>query len=77
MAKSYPNSGILSRNNDRKNDKQPEFRGSCEVDGQRYWLSAWVKENDKGKFFSLSFTKIEDRGEESQASSVDDDDVPF
>ena len=29
------NAGTLSRNRKRENDRQPEFRGSCLIDGHR------------------------------------------
>ena len=57
----YPNSGILFRNIDKKSDKHPTHRGdanlTCVHCGaiNEVWLSAWVKEGRKGKFFSLSF----------------------
>jgi hypothetical protein len=57
----YPNSGILSRNHDRKSDKHPTHRGdgsfTCTHCGavNELWLSGWVKEGRKGKFLSLSF----------------------
>ena len=47
--------GSLSRNSKRENDRQPEFRGSCLIDGTEYWISAWVRENDNGRYFSLAF----------------------
>lgn len=44
-----------------KNDKTggnpnwPDYRGSINVGGVDYWLSAWIKESKKGeKFMSLS-----------------------
>lgn len=48
------NRGALFRNEDRKSDKYPEYSGTINVDGREFWLSAWVKEGRKGKFFSLS-----------------------
>ncbi len=53
------NTGFLSRNKKCEHDRQPEFRGSCVVDGVEYWLSGWVKQGDDGKFFSLAFTRKE------------------
>ena len=74
----YPNSGILSRDAERKTDKHPEFKGTAEVNGVEYWLSAWVNENDRGKYFKINFKEKEPRVESTQApSSVDKDDVPF
>lgn len=84
MAGKYPNSGILSRNKRRDSDKHPEYTGSAEIDGQEYWLSAWVNENDQGKYFKISFKKKEAShgGGQSQRSSGrsqqhEDDDAPF
>lgn len=51
---SNENRGALFRNEERKTDKSPEYGGSLNVDGKDYYLSAWVKEGKKGKFFSLS-----------------------
>lgn len=53
--KSFPNSGILSRNTRKTSDKHPEYSGSAEIDGVEYWISAWVKDGQNGKFFSMSF----------------------
>lgn len=53
--KSFPNSGSLFKNENRTTDKHPEYSGSAEIDGVQYWISAWVKDGQKGKFFSLSF----------------------
>lgn len=56
------NSGILGRNKNRNNDKQPEYKGSINIGGVEYWLSAWVKiagdnaPKPGSKFFSLSVT---------------------
>ena len=80
--KSYPNSGILSRDKKRKSDKHPEFTGSAEVDGVEYWLSAWVNESEHGKYFKISFKPKDGQkaaGEHSQVREPgdEDDDTPF
>ena len=48
------NRGILFRNDRKDNDKHPDYRGSINVGGVEYWLSAWIREGQKGKFMSLS-----------------------
>ena len=49
------NRGSLFKN-DRKDDaKFPDYKGSINVDGTEYWLSAWIKvSKDGAKFMSLS-----------------------
>jgi hypothetical protein len=50
------NKGILSRNDNRTLDTHPEFKGSINIEGREFWLSAWIKErkDGSGRFFSLS-----------------------
>jgi hypothetical protein len=33
----------------------PDYRGDCTIDGQKYWVSGWIKEGARGKFMSLAF----------------------
>lgn len=79
----YPNSGILSRNTKKTSDKHPEYSGSAEIDGVEYWLSAWVNESDKGKYFKISFTPKQPQGDSGraaptrQAPQQEDPDIPF
>ena len=49
------NRGSLFKN-DRKDDaKFPDYKGSINVDGTDYWLSAWINvSKDGNKFMSLS-----------------------
>ena len=83
----YPNSGALFRNDRRETDKQPEYTGRAEVDGVDYWISAWVNEGKKGKFFSIKFKPVDDdrrgggggrdRDDDRRSSRRRDDDDPL
>jgi single-stranded DNA-binding protein len=54
------NSGLLARNDKQGNESRPDYRGSINVNGVEYWLSAWIKQGREGtklegqKYMSLS-----------------------
>jgi len=74
-------SGSLFRNDNKTNDSQPGYRGSCMIDGKEYWVSAWVKETRDGKkYFSMAYTlKDEQPKPVTPATNFEDfsDDIPF
>jgi hypothetical protein len=54
------NSGLLAKNDKQGNEARPDYRGSINVEGREYWLSAWIKTGRDGtklagqKYMSLS-----------------------
>jgi len=53
------NSGVLFRNDKKENDRAPDYKGNVMVDGNEYWLSAWIKEGKTGKFMGLALSPKE------------------
>ena len=74
------NRGQLFKN-DRKDDaKFPDYKGSLNVEGVDYWLSAWIKVSKDGqKFMSLSIkNKTADAPKKKvKQEEFDDSDMPF
>jgi uncharacterized protein (DUF736 family) len=73
------NRGSLFKN-DRKDDaKFPDYKGSLNVDGVEYWLSAWIKvSKDGAKFMSLSIkNKSDNAPAKPKKAEFDDSEIPF
>lgn len=77
------NRGVLFKNDRKESDRHPDYRGNINVNGTEFWLSAWIKEGQKGKFMSLSVQPKEQQAPQRQpaqpAANLADmsDDVPF
>jgi len=55
------NSGSLFKNDRREKESHPTHTGTIMVNGREYWLSAWTKEANGKRFFSLSVKPKEQR----------------
>lgn len=74
------NSGSLFKNDKREKDSHPHATGSCMIDGVEYWVSAWTKEGQKGRWQSLSFKRKEKAYERRASTPIAqelDDEIPF
>ena len=41
----------LFKNDKKGNERAPEYKGSMVINGQKYWLSAWLREAKSGQKF--------------------------
>ena len=73
------NRGALFKNERRDDEKFPHYKGSLNVEGVDFWLSAWIKlRKDGQKFMSLSIkNKNADADKPKKAKQQDFDDMPF
>lgn len=78
------NRGALFKNDRKESANHPDYRGSINVNGTEFWLSAWIKEGQKGKFMSLSVQPKEQQSTQRPAAPqapaanvADIDDAPF
>lgn len=49
------NTGYLFKN-EKKNDRQPDYKGKVTVDGQEWSVSAWANQKDGKEYLSLVLT---------------------
>jgi hypothetical protein len=73
------NSGVLFKNDKKEQEKHPDYKGSIMVDGNEYWLSAWIKDGKTGKFMGLAVSPKDGQppATKSMPSDLKDDDIPF
>jgi hypothetical protein len=77
--------GSLFKNDRKEKDTHADYRGSALIDGDEYWIDAWLNESSSGvKYMSLKFKVKDDRQARNsgrpQPAAFDtdlDDDVPF
>lgn len=81
--------GSLFRNERKDRENSPDYTGTIKVNGQEFYMSAWLKEGNGKKFFSISL-KPKDAPQRSQGNQSSgrqepqqsferdiDDDVPW
>ena len=73
------NSGVLFKNDKKDNERAPEYKGNIMVDGNEYWISAWIKEGKTGKFMGLAVSPRDAQPPANKPlpKDLEDSDIPF
>jgi len=66
-------SGSLSKNDHNQQPNHADYVGSIVIEGRKYWLNGWIKENDRGKWLSLSAKPAEERKADASSAPIDDE----
>ena len=67
---SKDNSGALFKEEEKKTDKHPDYRGICLVNGVEYSIACWITTSKAGKpYMSLSFTTKEEQAKYSKKTT--------
>lgn len=74
--------GVLFRNDKGDNPQRPDYRGTCQIDGDGYRMSGWVRQaRATGKnFLTIAFTRDETLDvKDAKGFGTSDvlDDIPF
>lgn len=74
------NSGALFKNKKKEKPNQPDYTGNCMVNGKLMQMAAWIKDGQKGKFMSLSFSEPQTKEQIGNKAVQDltnmNDDIP-
>ena len=75
------NTGAIFKNDYKKTDSQPDYKGKCLVDGKEKEVAMWLNESKAGKkYFSVKFSlpyqaEVEQAEEAEEAEK--ESDLPF
>lgn len=75
MAYDNTNRGALFKN-EKKAENHPDYKGSINVGGVDFWLSAWIKRTEEKTYMSLSVQPKEAKPAPKKQQD-DDDQIPF
>jgi uncharacterized protein (DUF736 family) len=75
------NRGSLFKNDKKEADTHPDYKGQINVNGEEFWLNAWLKTSKQGtKFMSLSISPKDRQVSEPTRKNIpvdDSSDIPF
>lgn len=76
--------GALFKNDRKETEKQPDYTGNVEVEGQKYNMAGWMRKSQKGQaYMSISLSVPQPQGaapmpsQANHSSSSMDDEIPF
>lgn len=71
----------IFRNEEKKNDKQPDYKGNAKFDsGDVYLISVWLRKTKEGKTYMSGTLSIQDGDNltpSDKPTTKEDDDIPF
>jgi hypothetical protein len=54
------NNGYIQKAPPKQMENDRDYKGACNIEGNLYWVSGYIRENDGRKFLKLLFKPRED-----------------
>lgn len=70
-------SGAIFKNDKKGNEKAPDYKGSVFINGVETEIALWLREGQKGKFFSVSQKTKQAKQGTPQPANGGDNNLPF
>ncbi len=65
------NRGAMFPAREKRSDRSPDYNGKLNINGEEFWISAWVRDGRSGEFLSLSLgEKVEAREGQSNRAAT-------
>lgn len=85
MSEKRDNSGVLFKNSRKEKDTHADYEGNCTINGQEFWMNAWLKKDKNGNtFMSFAFKPKKLPAEQTKQPAFEDrkaddfaDQIPF
>jgi uncharacterized protein (DUF736 family) len=72
------NTGAIFKNDNKKSENHPDYKGKVNVNGKEMDVALWLKESSKGtKYFSASFSEPYIAERRPTSDEQQENDLPF
>lgn len=72
------NTGAIFKNDYKKTDQHPDYKGKCLVDGTEKEIALWLNESKAGKkYFSVKFSEPYKNEDAEYDAKQAENDLPF
>ena len=76
MAKDFDNTNqgalFTNKEKDDAHTKWPDYQGELDVEGKKYWLSAWLKKSGSGMSYMSVSVKLKEAKRPESSTSTDE-----
>lgn len=67
----------IFKNSKKTEEKHPDYKGECLIEGKLKDVALWIKEGKNGKFFGGKISEKRTQSENNTPAPEPSDDIPF